>query len=96
MSELYFDNNKIEEIPPEIGLLNKLQFLFLNQNKIKTIPSEINKLTNLVDLGFSQNKIEIVPSLEIKCEVDLRDNPVREVHPSSCKILLGPKANYRA
>jgi len=46
---LSLDNNKIKEIPKEIGNLINLNYLDLNNNEIKEIPKEIKILDNLID-----------------------------------------------
>src|SRR3989304_1656339 len=47
LQELYLNNNKIKEIPSQIGFLTNIQMLWLYFNKKKKIQSQKDSLTNL-------------------------------------------------
>ncbi|GAG60386.1 unnamed protein product, partial [marine sediment metagenome] len=65
--ELYYtkildlENNRIKEIPKEIGNLVNLEWLNLDKNQIKEIPKEIGNLVNLNQLSLHINQIEKIP-----------------------------------
>jgi len=67
---LILSNNKIDELPPEIGLLTKLEKLDFgykyswfsrNMNSISKLPPEIGKLKNLSYLGLTGNNLSLLP-----------------------------------
>ncbi|KAK4769087.1 hypothetical protein SAY86_027237 [Trapa natans] len=51
-------------LPPEIGCLNKLEYLDLSFNKMKSLPNEITSLSTLISLNVSHNKL-----LELPCDL---------------------------
>lgn len=55
-------NNRIGELPPEIGNLVKLKRLNLKNNNLSTLPLEIGKLEASETLLLSENYIESLPS----------------------------------
>ena len=60
------DNQLSGVIPPELGNLASLEYLYLNRNQlIGEIPSELGRLANLEALGLSGNQLsgEIPPEL---------------------------------
>src|SRR5581483_2018560 len=61
LPKLYLDENKIESIPKEVGMLHNLQRLYLSGNQIESIPKEIGQLHNLQILHLARNKIESIP-----------------------------------
>ena len=48
-------NIRLTELPKEIGLLEKLEYLYLNTNKLTKLPSSIGNLKNLVELNVVNN-----------------------------------------
>lgn len=52
----------IRFLPPEIGRLNKLEYLDLSFNKMKKLPTEITFLNSLVSLKVANNKLFELPS----------------------------------
>ncbi|KAK4792137.1 hypothetical protein SAY86_022572 [Trapa natans] len=65
-------------LPPEIGCLNKLEYLDLSFNKMKSLPNEITSLSSLISLKVSHNKLmELpcdLPSLQRLESLDLSNN----------------------
>ena len=61
LKELDLANNKITEIPKEIGMLINLEELELSYNKITKIPDTMGKLINLQYLSLFGNKIVDLP-----------------------------------
>jgi Leucine-rich repeat (LRR) protein len=58
---LHIDHNDIQDIPVEIGNLQKLEELILSYNKIKTIPEALCYLQNLKVLEVNHNDIQDIP-----------------------------------
>ncbi|KAM3754955.1 hypothetical protein ACB098_02G002000 [Castanea mollissima] len=52
----------IRYLPPEIGCLNKLEFLDLSFNKMKSLPTEISNLNSLISFKVANNKLVELPS----------------------------------
>ncbi|KAK9287821.1 hypothetical protein L1049_016263 [Liquidambar formosana] len=52
----------IRYLPPEIGCLNKLEYLDLSFNKMKNLPTEISYLDALISLKVANNKLVELPS----------------------------------
>jgi Leucine-rich repeat (LRR) protein len=59
--ELNLTSNQITSIPPEIGSLKNLQYLYSSYNQITSIPKEIENLKNLRYINLSYNKITSIP-----------------------------------
>ena len=59
--ELKLINNKLKEIPKEIGKLTNLRKLDLGMNQLKEIPKEIGNLTNLNYLSLWNNELTEIP-----------------------------------
>jgi len=57
---MYGENNKIINVPINIGNLSKLTSLDLGNNKIIELPKSIGNL-NIIVLNFSNNCIERIP-----------------------------------
>ncbi|MFZ2280594.1 MAG: COR domain-containing protein [Prosthecobacter sp.] len=48
-------------LPPEIGQLTALRYLYLFNNQLSTLPSEIGQLTALTNLYLSNNQLSTLP-----------------------------------
>jgi Leucine-rich repeat (LRR) protein len=57
--EVILSNNKITSIPPEMEILQNLQYLDLSYNKITSIPPEIGNLKKLQHLYLANNQIPL-------------------------------------
>lgn len=86
--------NRLTDLPPEIGLLTRLQWLNLNDNQISHLPSTLSQLIHLVKLGLVQNRIEVLPPfmflhmLELQ-KLDIRRNLLKYMPPSV--LALAPR-----
>ncbi|KAL1303184.1 hypothetical protein AAFC00_006609 [Neodothiora populina] len=62
LEKLYLNQNKLQWIPAEIGLLRNLTFLDLSQNNLTELPAEIGMLTNLKTLLLVDNHLDHLPA----------------------------------
>ncbi|KAI5207324.1 hypothetical protein AUEXF2481DRAFT_43416 [Aureobasidium subglaciale EXF-2481] len=62
LEKLYVNQNKLNWLVPEIGMLRRLTFLDLSQNDLAIIPAEIGMLTNLRTLLLIDNNLVDLPS----------------------------------
>ncbi|XP_033338539.2 uncharacterized protein LOC117227426 isoform X1 [Megalopta genalis] len=61
---LNLHNNSLEDLPPEIGCLNKLKILNLSNNKIEKLPHEFYKLSEVQELSLKNNSlIDLDPAI---------------------------------
>jgi len=63
LTELWFDNNAISELPTAIGNLKTLVVLSLNNNRLTTLLPDLCSLVNLKRLYLRGNKLEALPNL---------------------------------
>ncbi|KAF8369496.1 hypothetical protein HHK36_032490 [Tetracentron sinense] len=73
----------IRYLPPEIGCLNKLEYLDLSFNKLKSLPNEITSLNALKSLKVANNKLVELPS-DLYClqkleNLDLSNNRLKSL-----------------
>ena len=69
---LNLSSNKIVELPPEIGLMRKLEILNLQENFIDYLPSELSKLHNLKKVKLKDNPLSYIPKSAQKSAKMLR------------------------
>ena len=78
-------NIRLTELPKEIGLLEKLEYLYLNTNKLTKLPSSIGNLKNLVELNVVNNNLTSIPpqigNLKKLMTLDLRYNDLKSLPP---------------
>tara|TARA_B100001540_G_scaffold34342_1_gene30348 strand:- start:152 stop:1033 length:882 start_codon:yes stop_codon:yes gene_type:complete len=83
----------LTKLPPQIGDLKKLEYLFLGFNKLTTLPPQIGNLENLRVLHLNNNNLKSLPSTIGKLEklekLDLSDNVLESLPPQIglCKNL---------
>ncbi|MCP4344765.1 MAG: hypothetical protein GY795_04470 [Desulfobacterales bacterium] len=72
-----------EPLPPEIGNLTNLKYLYLNSNRLKSIPDEIVNLINLEHLTLTNNQIESIPNdidkLANLTQLKISDNHLKSI-----------------
>ncbi len=61
LSNYYYTDDKLKEIPPEVFELEQLESLNLSGNDIATIPQDITRLENLQSLDLWKNKLSEFP-----------------------------------
>ena len=61
LQNLNLSDNKLTDVPKEIGNLHNLQILYLYNNKLMHVPKEIGNLQNLQLLHLSNNQLTNVP-----------------------------------
>lgn len=85
-------DNKLKQIPKEIGLLKKLKTLDLSNNQIENLPTEISQLTELQSLNIINNKISNLPKDLSKWSnlivIKFSHNKFREFPQSLCNPAL--------
>lgn len=62
LTALMLYDNKLEQIPAEIGLLKKLKTLDLSNNKLTSLPEEVSQLVSLQTLNLINNQISELPA----------------------------------
>ena len=53
---------KITRLPPEIGQLQQLRFLWIGNNQLATLPAEMGNLQELQNLLLENNKLKALPA----------------------------------
>ncbi|KAI8822208.1 uncharacterized protein EV422DRAFT_566644 [Fimicolochytrium jonesii] len=61
LQELLVNNNFLEDVPPDIGDLDRLVVLDLKSNYLRELPSEIWRCRSLKVLNLSSNRLEVFP-----------------------------------
>ena len=62
LTSLSLNNNRLLELPVEIGYLTTLKILTVRENKLSTLPESIANLSNLQTLDLSLNDIVNLPA----------------------------------
>jgi len=83
LRNLDLSNNKIIQLPANIGAFKFLKNLNMSRNKIREIPGEIEKLTKLETLNLAFNLLTSIPTsvskLKALKEVNLSNNSLQEI-----------------
>lgn len=58
---LYLGGNRLQEIPAEVGQLQRLQALVLSENQLESLPSSIAQLKRLRSLLLHRNQLTTLP-----------------------------------
>ena len=58
---LDLSGNQLSEVPPELGSLSNLEWLWLQRNQLSEVPSELGSLSNLEWLDLSHNRLTEIP-----------------------------------
>ncbi|EPB77416.1 leucine Rich repeat-containing domain protein [Ancylostoma ceylanicum] len=64
---LELSQNKIKELPPDIGSFSVLKQLHLSENALTELPDEIGLLKNLEILNLQSNKLSSLPDSIVGC-----------------------------
>ena len=90
-TRLNLSEQKITELPPEIGQLITLQELNLSFNQLKSLPPEIGQLHSLKELDLKFNKFSSLPSeigqLSALQELKLSFNQLNNLPPEIGQLL---------
>ncbi|CAL8297011.1 unnamed protein product [Lota lota] len=65
---LNLNHNQIQNLPPEIKSLAKLELLSVTDNQLEDIPPELGQLSNLVELNLTRNKLSSLPGELYSCK----------------------------
>lgn len=57
LEKLYLDNNKLAQLPPELGELRSLKVLRADNNILVSVPVELRQCVMLVELSLEHNKL---------------------------------------
>ncbi len=68
LERLDLHNNRLTELPKEIGNLQQLQSLSLTNNRLTELPKEIGNLQQLQSLSLTNNRLLEIPK-EIRKEI---------------------------
>ncbi|MEO9508058.1 MAG: zinc-ribbon domain-containing protein, partial [Nonlabens ulvanivorans] len=60
-TELYLADQKLNELPKEIGQLTQLTKLYLRGNQLNELPKEMGQLIHLTDLRLHENNLGELP-----------------------------------
>lgn len=58
---LYFNNNKLTELPAELGQMKNVLYIYFNDNKLTEIPRCMVELDGLEGMYFTRNQITELP-----------------------------------
>ncbi len=64
-------NNRLEQLPSEIGGLESLKSLGLDGNKLKELPASIANLKSLRKIQLRENPLESIPDALIKASIKI-------------------------
>ena len=78
LRELDVEENEIEQLPVEIGLLTNLRKLWLQSNKLTALPTNIGQLFNLQELRAGENNLTHLPE-EIGA-FEITDHSLQKLH----------------
>lgn len=59
--EIHLNNNQLSSLPPEIGQIRCLRYLYLDNNQLRSLPPEIGELSCLWHLSLDNNQLSNVP-----------------------------------
>jgi Leucine-rich repeat (LRR) protein len=60
-TKLDLSGQGLTELPPEVGQLNSLEWLYLNGNKLQSLPNTFWQLINLIARRIFENKLRSIP-----------------------------------
>ena len=86
---LNLSNNRLSELPDDLGRLKKLRILFLSENDFTEVPKVLEKCTNLTMIVFKSNKIVNFPEDALPLATQwliLTDNQIERLPDSIGKL----------
>ncbi|WP_334319114.1 leucine-rich repeat domain-containing protein [Termitidicoccus mucosus] len=89
---MYFTDNKITEIPPEVFTLAGLRKLEIAGNQLSVLPREVGNLTKLIHFRLDKNKLTSLPdsisNLKELRVVDFSDNDLAEIPQAFAEVSI--------
>lgn len=96
---LNFGEKRLSDLPPEIGKLKNLQFLWCNGNRLHRLPPEISNLAELQTLDLSYNAFQEIPEILVRVRklrsLEMSGNQIRDFNHSWAYLPLSVSQGLR-
>lgn len=64
---LYVNNNRLKELPEEIGALDNVEFFYCEFNELSTLPRALADMDGLIAMYFTGNRFTEIPRSSTAC-----------------------------
>lgn len=62
LTNILLNNNRLTQLPEDVGCLTRIEELYLQCNQLTSLPSSIGQLTQLKELDLYSNKLQTIPN----------------------------------